>query len=210
MILLLGEIEQEIQWRMEEITTLKMILIQSNFSREQEQVLRKHVIPAIYSLWEGFVVAAFKIYVKQINSLGLTVEKIHPKILTHSIDIEFLRKEIAKDFDKRTKFIQDLLAYLKREIIPLSTTVPTESNINYKVVNKILDRFNLQPLPKEPFEIQLDKLLLFRNSIAHGDYSIPIEQTHIDKFSELVIGLMNELFVRIDEGYCQETYRKAS
>ncbi len=180
------KIQNAIDWRIKEISILKTAPLHSDFSEEQKQVLKRHSIPAMYSLWEGFIKDSFDIYIDYLNSLKLGIDEIHPKILTHAVDMKHL-KTISTDFEKRIDFVY---------------------NINHKVINKILDRFNLQILPEDPFKKQSDKFLSFRNRISHGDFSIPIRQSHIDEYSRLVIELMDELFIRIDDGYQKRTYLK--
>ena len=145
-----------------------------------------------------------RIYIEEINSLQLTTDQISFRILAHFVDTKYL-KNLATDFNKRELRISNLLQALKDPII-LPTELPTESNINLKVTNTILSRLNLPILDKDRFEKKLDDFLNFRNRISHGDMSVPIDQTHIDKFSLLVIELMNEILLKISEGYELRTY----
>ncbi|MDP2097254.1 MAG: MAE_28990/MAE_18760 family HEPN-like nuclease [Methylobacter sp.] len=209
------KISNEIKWRTDEIATLKFLPFHSNLSDEQKQILKKHTIPALYSLWEGFVKDAFTHYIKEINSLNITFDKIAPELLAHSIDTHYLRNneylnEMPKDFQKSIKRITNFVNHFKddvaRNMVVIPATFPTESNINYEVIRKIFIRFNLETLPKEPYEKNLNKLLWYRNSIAHGDFSIPIETQIIDDFSQLVIDLMSEVLLKIDDGYTNKTY----
>ncbi len=211
MTLLQEKIQEITEWRIKEISILKSVPLHSGLSDEQRQVLQKYTIPAMYSLWEGFVKDAFDIYVDHLNSLKLGIDQISPKILTHGFDVKLkFRNVIPADFDKRIKFIYEIGNYIKDQYdkgqIFIGKGLPTESNINHEIINKILYRFNLQQLPEKPFEEALNKFLLFRNRISHGDFRIPVEQFHIDEFSKLVIDLMDEIFIRIDEGYNKKTY----
>lgn len=208
-------INHEINWRTSEIATLKALPFHFNFSDEQKQVLKKHTVPALYSLWEGFVKDAFTHYVDHINSLNIALDKVAPELLAHSIDIHYLRNknylnEVPKDFQKSikriTNFVNDFKEGVSRNIVVIPATLPTESNINYEVITKLLIRFNLDILPKEPFEKNLNKLLMYRNSFAHGDFSIPIKTQTIDEFSQLVIDLMSEVLLKIDDGNTKKTY----
>jgi len=209
------KISREIKWRTDEIATLKFLPLHSYLSKEQKQILKKHTIPALYSLWEGFVKDAFAHYIKEINSQSIGFDEIAPELLAHSIDVHYLKNkdylnEIPKDFQKSIKrisnFVNDFKENIGRNTVVIPLTLPTESNINYEVVTKILLRFNLETLPKEPYERDLNKLLRYRNNIAHGDFSIPIEPQVIDEFSQLVIDLMSEVLLKIINGYINQTY----
>lgn len=209
------KISLEISWRTAEIATLKRLPFHSRLSDGEKQILKKYTIPALYSLWEGFVKDTFTHYIKEINDLNIGFDKIAPELLAHSIDIHYLRNkdylnEIPKDFQKSIKrirhFVNDFKEEVGRNAIVIPTTLPTEANINYDVVTKILLRFNLETLPKEPYEKKLNKLLTYRNSVAHGDFSIPVETAVIDELSQLVIDLMSEVSIRINDGHINQTY----
>ena len=70
-----------------------------------------------------------------------------------------------------------------------------------------LTRFNLTLLPKV-FERKLNKLLKFRNSISHGETSLPVKMEDVTFFSQLVNDLMVEIITRLDEGYKKQTFKK--
>ncbi len=215
MSLLEEKISYEIKWRTIEIATLKMLPLHSHFSDEQKQILKKHTVPAFYSLWEGFVKDAFTHYIKEINSLNITLNDIAPELLTHSFDMHYIKNqsylhEVPKDFKKSveriTVFFNDFKDSVNKNIVVIPLGLPTESNVNYDVITKILIRFNLEVLPKDQFEKKLNKLLKFRNDFAHGDFSIPVKNETIAEFSQLVIDLMSEILLRIIDGYENKTY----
>jgi hypothetical protein len=197
----------EVDWRTNEISIVKTIPFLFKFSNGQQEVLKKHTIPIFYSLWEGFVVEAFSIYTREINSLRLLKDEICINLLVHSVDTKHKLKQSRTDFDKQVLFIQELNSYLDGSIeIPVN--VPTESNVNLKVINNLCRRYNLKLLPEEPYKKWLDKLLLFRNKLSHGEYSIPVERTHIDEMSRIVISSMHEVSTRILEGFHEKSYLK--
>ncbi len=229
------KIKYELSWREGEIATLKMLPFHSNISFKEKGILMKHSIPALYSLWEGFVKDAFSHYIDEINALKITLDEITPALLTHAFDTHYIcnqnyLSEIPKDFQKSIgriiKFFDDFKQDIDGNIVVIPKSLPTESNINYEVINKILIRFNLEVLPKNTFidrskdinlEGCLNKLLNYRNKVAHGDYRNPVEQKDVeelgaivDEFSQLVIVLMGELLITIDKGYSNRTYIKNS
>ena len=113
------------------------------------------------------------------------------------------------DFEKRAekmmKFACDFKQALDANTLTLAKIPPIESNIGYDLIKEILIRFNLSALSPS-FETQLDKFLIFKQKFAYGDSNIPIKQADIDEFSELVITLMDELLLRIMEGFDNKTY----
>jgi len=234
----------EIEWRIAEITMLIALSSEPNLQEEQKDIIRKYTIPALYSLWEGFVKDVFSIYVDEINALQIPRKQIAPELLTHSFDMNYLKnkdylKDISnsnfqKSIDKTKRFIDNFEEIFDKDFIEISRKFPTESNINYNVLERILERFNLSPLPKtiikftykrkmpkgkvpkafkESTDTQekssdalLNDLLFFRNRIAHGDFSTPITSEDIEKFSKLIKVLMNDIKTIIIEGYEKKTY----
>ena len=205
------EISYEIDWRIKELTVLKVLSIKRTINSNERNLIRKFAIPNIYSTWEGYVKSTFKIYINNINSLSLKHTEINSNILAHSIDIKYpqittgVKNEFKSKCDFIDKFISDLYSP-----ITVETKLPTESNINWKVINQLFLRFNLEPFPKKPYEQMLNDLLFIRNSVAHGDNSIPITQKLIDIHIENVIKLMDEVMLKILNGCKIATYKNQS
>ncbi len=91
---------------------------------------------------------------------------------------------------------------------PIDGKIPTKSNINSEVLTDILERFNLGVIEKKN-KSKLDKLLKFRNTIAHGDNSIPVKEENIDEFIRLIQDLMVVVFDKIDDAVINKTYKKS-
>lgn len=199
------ELLYEIEWRTNEISILKTIPFLYPLSDVQRRTIERHTIPAMYSLWEGYVVSAFQIYVRELNRLKLTADKIRSCILTHAIDTDLCLSNGRAVFEKKEQFIEKLSNFFNGEVI-IPNKLPTESNINYRVINSILYRFSLESLPERPYKKELDKLLLVRNSIAHGEVSIPIDKEIIAEISFTILNLMHDVFNRIVDGHNTKTY----
>lgn len=199
------KIAYEIDWRTAEISITKSLPFLFPFSHEQSEILRKYAVPTFYSLWEGFVVECFSIYIREINDLKLTREQIHFNILTHSIDALCQLNNARIEFPKQVSLIKKICDHIDKEIV-IPVGIPTESNIKYKVINAIFHRFNLNPFPSDPYEKRLNKLLLVRNGIAHGQNSIPITSELLEETSETVILCMHSTAERILEGYANAAY----
>src|SRR5262249_18812163 len=74
-----AEIEDELQWRLEEMRFLKNQLVDLR-TKEQRDRHRRALVVMLYSHFEGFWKATFSIYVKAINA-----EAIRCKDSTHSL-----------------------------------------------------------------------------------------------------------------------------
>lgn len=202
-------ISQDIDWRMSELASLKSIPLRYHLLGHHQKMLLKYSIPSIYALWEGFVRNSFSNYRAEINSLKLTFDEFHINLIVHAItSIDKLKLENPRSsFEKKKEFTQ---VYLKTisESFTIPDVVPTKSNVNFEVINEILSIFNLELLPSA-FKKPLEKLLNFRNSIAHGEVLIPIRIEDVEKFTELLNDLMVEILLRIDNGLKLKTYKKA-
>ncbi len=203
-----SKINYEIDWRTNEISIVKTIPFLFNLSNEQKEVLMKHTIPVFYSLWEGFVVEAFSIYTREINDLKLSKDQICINMLVHAIDTKHKLKQPRTDFEKQIDFVKELSDYLDGEIeIPIN--VPTESNVNYRVIGNLCRRYNLQTIPEHPYKKQLDRLLFFRNKLSHGEHSITVNRSVIDEMSFTVISSMHEVSDKILNGFRIGSYQKS-
>ncbi len=203
------ELVYEIDWRINEISILKTVPYLFSLSDKQRNTIERYSIPALYSLWEGFIVAAFTIYTRELNSLKLNYERMSDCILTHAIDIEVNLTNGRSDFGKKQRLVNEIYKYYFKDVRILPQ-IPTNSNVNYKVINTILQRFNLSILPEKPHKKRLDKLLLFRNKIAHGESSVPVDKHLISEMSFTVIELMHEVFNLIMEGFTNKTYLRVT
>ena len=210
MIRLEQELLQEIDWRTNELSIIRTIPLLFNFNDKQKEILEKYSVAAIYSIWEGFVTKSFSLYIREINSLNLTYDKINLNILTHDIFIKFdLTDEQRKHFENKCNFVNNIFEYSKLPV-NISSNIPTEANVNFKVINKILNHFHLEELPKNDFDGRLNKLLMYRNKIAHGECSLIVTKENIQDFDLTVIEAMHAVTIRIIEGFSSKNYLKIS
>ncbi|CAG0972170.1 hypothetical protein METP2_01459 [Methanosarcinales archaeon] len=200
------ELLQEVDWRTNELSIIRTIPILCNCNDKQKEILEKYSVVAIYSIWEGFVTQSFTLYIREINNFKLSYEKINLNILTYDIFIKYgLTEEQIKHFEHKCKFVNNIFEYSKLPVM-ISSNIPTESNVNFKVINKILKHFHLEELPANDFERRLNKLLKYRNNIAHGEFSLPVTKEIIQDFNSTVIDSMHEVTIRIIEGVINKKY----
>ncbi len=204
-----AELLAEIDWRVKELTTLRTLPLKRNLNMRERKIAVKFAIPNAYSTWEGFVKTAFRLYINELNSLNLSHVQLNHKILSHSIDTKYpqLTTGVKNDFASKCSFIDNFINDLTNPIT-IDSKLPTESNINWKVINKLLERFNLTKFPENPYKSKLNDLLRIRNSVAHGDVTIPIDQELIDNKVTDVINLMDEVLFKLLNGCSDNTYRK--
>jgi hypothetical protein len=195
---------------MSELASFKTIPFRYSLSPENTELIIKYTVPAIYALWEGFVKNAFEFYIKEINNNNISVNDVHLNILVHFVSShDKLRLENARlDFTKQKEFIECYHNKINQPICININRSLTKSNLNFDVTNDILIRFNLKTLPANEFNDRLNKLLHFRNKIAHGDKSISVTMNDIESFSKLVNDLMSEILLCIEDGHKNKTFLK--
>ncbi|XXM70826.1 MAE_28990/MAE_18760 family HEPN-like nuclease [Lysinibacillus sphaericus] len=202
---LLDELSIELEWRVSEISMIKTIPHLYRVSDHHKEILHKYLVPALYALWEGFVVKSFEIYAKKLNKIGLQMDDFHPRIIAHDLDIKKGLKDGRTNEQKKVEFTLDLKKYFSSDL-NISGKVPTKSNVKFNVINKILDRFNLEKFPRDYYEFGLSKLLKFRNDIAHGENSLAVDKEIIMELSEIVVKCMDKLNDILLEGLINKSY----
>lgn len=199
----------DLNWRKKELTTIKNMPLKSYLNKKEREIVIKYAIPNIYSIWEGFVKFVFRTYINEINTLSLKYEDLNNSVLTHALETKFPQfiTGFNKVFSKRCELFDSFFNGLSVPIA-IDTKLPTKSNINLEVLNDLLSRFNLEQFPKKTYEKDLNNILRIRNAISHGENSVMVEMDDIVESIEKITYLMDELMLRILDGYRDESYKK--
>lgn len=200
------EIIDDIDWRVSELTSLKAIPIQYSFNPIHRQQHTKFAIPAVYSIWEGFVKTSLSIYINHLSRLNIQRTDISINLLTHYIDTFCNLNNPRTSFESKRKVVENL-DKLFIETINITPDIPTESNVNYKVLTSLLNRFCVACVDTK-YEKGLNRLLLFRNKIAHGENAIRVEEKDLTEFIKLVEDLMIDIVINIQDAESKKTYKK--
>ena len=184
----------------------KTIHLRYNLSLEHKEFLTRQAVLTIYACWEGFLKESLSLYLQSLNTKSLTYDELHPNYLAYQTDHICTFKSSKTNFTTISKLSHQIFHTYKNNVV-FHTKINTESNANLKVTNSLLQKL-LIPTISNDYEHDLNKLLLFRNSVAHGDDSITITQADINYFSILTQNLMSELVTSISEVDRQSIYRK--
>lgn len=200
------EIYADIEWRNGEMAELMVILHKARLTIAQRNTYLRYIVPAFYAFWEGFVKNSMELYSKEINRANIPITLLHENLLTHAItsDSKLALDKGRTQFNTQKEFSLYICQHIK-EAFPVNNRLQTKSNINFEVLTDILNRFNLGTIDKKMGR-KLNKLLMFRNTIAHGDNSIPIKESDIDEFKQLVQDFMLIIFNKIDFAVTNKTY----
>jgi hypothetical protein len=210
-------LEQEIISDIEErkilMSQIRLLCPRYGFSEEDEQLFLNYSIPIIYSIWEGFVETSFQTYIRELNKLELDVNNVCKQILVYHIESTFKQfKEYPEKIDNKIKFFGQLNSFYQSQKFEIYTPINTESNVGWKVLNRILTNFNLEKIPaytepKYHLAEELDKFLLdIRNRVAHGQNSVVVNREGLERAIKLVELLMDLVCDRIVTGYAAKTY----
>ena len=140
------------------------------------------------------------------SELKMSPNDVEAKLITHAIENECNLGNERKHFEKKIVFVE-LLTKIYNSPLHIEQGIPTESNANYKITNKILERFCVQSLD-EKFEKPLNRLVFFRNSIAHGENSIKVTNNDVIEFTLLIENLMFEILISIEKCINNDCYKQ--
>lgn len=201
------EIIADIDWRMSELASLKTIPLRYNMLLHHQEILVKYIVLALYALWEGFVKSCLQSYIRELNKLQLNISDVDLNVLTHALTCKdkLVLENPRVHFTKKKEFVKFYQEQISHPLL-IDMKLPTKSNIDYKVLNELLLRFNLEGVPEE-YDSKLKKLLRFRNTIAHGDNSIPVTFAEITEFSTLISDLMVVIYDKIEKGYNEQSFK---
>lgn len=196
--------EADIDWRIGQFSSLKAIPALYSMDSEHRSIFQCYSVPAIYAIWEGFIVSISHNYVKFINECNISVNNIHLSLLTHAINSSFKLSVGRNNKSSQREFIGKIYNSLTYGIT-IPTKISTESNVNYKVLNNILDCFNLQKVDNH-YESKLNKLLEYRNRIAHGEQAIIVTEELIFEFTQDIESLMSDVLLIFIDGIMNDRY----
>lgn len=182
----------------------KTVHLRYSMLPEHKCFLLRQSVLGIYAEWEGFVKKSIALYLQEINRECVPFFKLHDHYISYQTDSVVRFKFPKTDFGVITKLSRSLYELYQGPVV-FSTEVNTESNANLKVTNTILGKLCLKCLDKK-YEGSLNKLIKFRNSIAHGDEGIPVAQSDIDGFTLLVQDLATDFTLSISEGFQNRVY----
>lgn len=204
MITLINEIQADIDWRISQLSTIKTLPTKYGMREKHINSLIWYSVPSIYALWEGFIKNTFKSYGSFISKKNLAVYDIDVNILTYAIDNECQLRNERINVTKQKEFVKKIFKIFTS---PLNINIQelTGSNLKYKETNLILERFNLEKLDYK-YKIPLNRLIHFRNHIAHGDNSIIVKKSDVEQFSLLVVDIMYEILLKIEYSCNEEKY----
>jgi len=99
----LEDISADIQWRNNELNSLK--LISTNLNDNELRLFLKGCIPLIYAHWEGFVISSLKLVFSYLNSLRLNSENYCDIYLTTAYEQTLKSLDDSTAYERRKKHL---------------------------------------------------------------------------------------------------------
>jgi hypothetical protein len=202
-----GMLDNRFSQLQEKIYQAKTIHMRYSMIEKHKLFLTRQAVLSIYAAWEGFLKECLLLYLQELNTLKLEYNDISESYLAFQTDNVCIFKNSKTNYATIKKLSTNLFNMYKQKVV-FNTKINTESNANLKITNTLLSKLSLSVLESKKDGKDLDRLLRFRNSVAHGDDSIRIEQKDLDKFSATVQNIASDLITSILDGYNNQVYVK--
>lgn len=191
-------------------------------SKAHSAIFSVQTIAMAYSIWEGFIQKTFSSYLSTLNTLNIPFIDYQDSLIIFHMESTFKQfKQYPEKVSGKARFFSDLRTHLKSADISLHTTVNTESNVGFKVLNKIMEQFSLEKFPErwgekynypnKTLAEQMETFLNYRNGVAHGgdlSSSEKVTQEVFNRYKKLIIDLMYGVREKLSKGIEEEHYLK--
>lgn len=171
----------------------------------------KMCVPMIYSHWEAFVVYIFKNLSLFINNKMLDYNEVNECVAILANGPRFSYLSGNQKREQKERFYREFLqAQSEPFCIDEAACIKANSNLNYKQLEKFLYDFGCIDIPEviSSQKSNIERLVTFRNKIAHGENSVIVTEEDVTRFCYCVVELFDALIVFVDS-YCQnERYLK--
>lgn len=203
-----ASIEEDTLYRKSELTLLKKNCYMSSITDNRLNIIIKYTPVAIYSIFEGYFVNTMEFFIDYINRQNYERKKLKDSILSKELEVKYDAFTIRNNKRKRIEHLNNLETFYSNENLILSKELNTKSNVNLKIVNDVFEVYGVQSINNKDIEGKLNKLLKFRNSIAHGEYSIKVTLSDINEFVQCIDIAIDLIYDNILIAFNEKCYLK--
>jgi hypothetical protein len=201
-------LSDDLIWRKKELSELKSLVENKDFSSQKHNLLIRSGICILYSHWEGFVKLAANSYLEYVRLKKLRYEQLSSNFL--SLAMKDKLKE-AKETNKASLYIpvcDFFLVELKNRSSLPKEPISTASNLSSEVFKEITYILGIDfSLYSTKSKLIDEKLLKNRNEIAHGNYLMIDTEEYIELHTE-VIGMLDTFRNQIENAAVNEDYKR--
>lgn len=196
--------------RTEQIAIIRSLPTRYSFSENEKKIHYATTVVIIYANWEGFVKESVRIYLEHINRQEYLISHLNDTYYAYLVNQHLnLRKETTS-FRAIVRSCANLRSKLEEETAYFDPNVNTKSNANCDNVNALFEGLGVyQVIDKSIYGGRIDKLLNFRNNIAHGSNTIPVGNDDVTTFVTLVEELMEILSLALNQAISQKIWLRA-
>ncbi|MET0637172.1 MAG: MAE_28990/MAE_18760 family HEPN-like nuclease [Chitinophagaceae bacterium] len=179
-----AEVEEDLQWRTEEIRFLHNQIADLDNVDSKDQ-LRRATVLMLYAHFEGFCKFVFLTYIKTINEESLfckdvnfalaasAMSKIFDEMRQPDKKSELFRNSLPNEgklhrFARDREFIETMQRFEMTQVVIPDSIADTESNLKPIVLSKILFYLGFEHDAFKVIDGDIHTLLNIRNKIAHG------------------------------------------
>lgn len=197
----------ELSWRRKEISDLSLLIKAS--SDAHRNMLLRGGIALIYAHWEGFTKRACRRYLEFVSIRRLPNEELVPGFLYATYQRQLRIAAEAKKDGPLVACFKSIFSDLKNPSrIPTEEVINTRSNLSIETLVDILELLGLDASPYVKLQHLIDdRLLNFRNKIAHGEEMAP-DPDDFEEIKVKVLGLMVQIKDQIEDAAKNRLYRK--
>lgn len=194
------EIVDENRWRDGEFAKFKV-----NSQKVDESLWNRMCLPMIYAHWEGYVVNSLKILIHHLNQLELRPNDVETNIIVLGLADSYKPLSGKQSFSQRCEFT-DKFKVIFQSAIKFKKNIDTKSNLNSKILNELCEIFGFNFGVFSGVTSDIDRIVNFRNKIAHGENSIIPITDSIEKYITSVTIATDLLLNEIDRFLSNENY----
>lgn len=198
---LIDEIQAENNWRDGELATFKV-----NPQKVEDSLWNRMCVPMIYAHWEGFVVSSLKLLIGYLNSLKLSPSEVPTNLIVLGLGTKYNSLSGKQSFDQKVVFTENFIDIFQKAI-KFKKDIDTKSNLNSNVLKDLCMVFDFNFEVFKDVTTDIERIVMFRNKIAHGENSIVPGSESIEQYIMSITKATDLLLIEIDKFIVNENFR---
>ena len=191
---LIEELAADRDWRFSELEFVKKVpkFYTNDLFEASIDKYWRICVPIIYAHWEGFVVFSYRQLVSYINNKNLKYSQVKQYIVLLSNKRRFGYLQGNQSEAQRKRFLDEYSQEEREGINMPLDVVSAKSNLNFKTYKSILEEFDISITQTHVSnEMSIEKLVTYRNKIAHGENSVFVIENDINKLIDCVMEMID-------------------
>ena len=162
-------LNEDLVWRRKEITSLNFLIKRSR--QNDKLIIFRAAIALMYSHWEGHIKFCSHAYLNYLNHQGLSCNALADSFVQMNLGTKFKSTESVHNH-KTQKELHEYFCRLSSYTFKVDEekAISTKSNLNYEILESILEKLGLSTASFKLKENFIDATLInYRNAIVHGE-----------------------------------------